>query len=96
MPYNPPMPISAYSKRKVNKMQFAAFYQHPVNYGQADLSPIEACGDRAVIILDGRNRPADHVAIAARECAARGYIGFTLHMGETFTRASMVRPLELI
>ena len=77
-------------------MHFAAFYQNPVNYGQTDLSPIEACGDRAVIILDGRSRPMVRVATAAKECAKRGYIGFTLHMGETFTRASMVRPLELI
>lgn len=77
-------------------MHFAAFYQHPVNYGQADLSPIEACGDRAVIVLDGRESHANRVTIAARECAKRGYIGFSLHMGETFTRASMVRPLELI
>ena len=81
---------------KGSNMHFAAFYQHPVNYGQSDLSPIEACGDRAVIILDGRNGHSDRVAIAARECAKRGYIGFSLHMGETFTRSSMVRPLELI
>lgn len=77
-------------------MHFACFYQHPVNYGQADLSPIEACGDRGVIILDGRERAGAHVSIARSECAKRGYIGFTLHMGQTFTRASMVRPLELI
>jgi hypothetical protein len=77
-------------------MHFAAFYQHPVNYGQTDLSPIEACGDRAVIVLDARQRPQTHIDIATRECAKRGYIGFTLHMGQTFTRASMVRSLELI
>jgi hypothetical protein len=77
-------------------MHFAAFYQNPVNYGQADLSPIEACGDRAVIILDGRERPATHVSIARTECAKRGYAGFTLHAGATFTRSSLVRDLELI
>jgi len=77
-------------------MYFACFYQKPVNYGQADLSPTEACGDRAVIILDGRSKPQTHVEIARIECAKRGYIGFTLHMGETFTRASNVRKLELL
>ena len=77
-------------------MIYAAFYQAPVNYGQADLSPIEACGDRAVIVLDARQRPQTHVTIAARECAKRGYLGFSLHMGETFTRASMIRPMRLI
>jgi hypothetical protein len=77
-------------------MYFAAFYQHPVNYGQLDLSPVEACGDRAVIILDGRSRPQLHVDIARIECAKRGYIGFTLHTGDTFTRASNIRTLELI
>jgi hypothetical protein len=77
-------------------MHFASFYQNPVNYGQPDLSPVEACGDRATIILDGRSKPHTHVYIARRECIKRGYVGFTLHMGETFTRASMVRTLELI
>jgi hypothetical protein len=77
-------------------MHFAAFYQNPVDYGQADISPIEACGDRAVIVLDGRQSHATRVAIAAHECAKRGYVGFSLHMGETFTRSSMVRPIELI
>lgn len=77
-------------------MHFATFYQNPVNYGQDDLSPIEASGDRSVIILDGRERPTSHVSIARTECVKRGYVGFTLHMGDTFTRASMVRPLELV
>lgn len=77
-------------------MHFACFYQNPVNYGQSELSPIEACGDRAVIILDGRSNTQAHVTIARRECVKRGYIGFTLHMGETFTRSSNVRTLELI
>lgn len=77
-------------------MIYASFYQAPVNYGQSDLSPIEACGDRAVIILDARQRPQTHVDIASRECAKRGYLGFSLHSGETFTRASMIRPLHLI
>lgn len=77
-------------------MHFACFYQKPVNYGQKDLSPIEACGDRGLIVLDGRERPQTHVEIARTECKKRGYIGFTLHMGETFTRASIVRQLEMI
>ena len=93
-PRQPALSFTLIFKGKI--MYFAAFYQNPVNYGQRDLSPIEACGDRAVIILDGRNRPMDKLAIAAQECIKRGYIGFTLHMGETFTRASMIRPLELI
>ena len=77
-------------------MNFASFYQNPVNYGQPDLSPIEACGDRSVIILDGRENPMSHVTIARTECVKRGYVGFTLHMGKTFTRSSMVRKLELV
>lgn len=77
-------------------MNFAFFYQNPVNYGQADLSPIEACGDRALIILDGRESPQSHVDIALTECRKRGYVGFTLHRGATFTRSSMVRPLTLL
>jgi hypothetical protein len=72
-------------------MYFATFYQNPINYGQADLSPIEATGDRSVIILDGRETIPTMHDFALSECAKRGYVGFSIHKGDTFTRSTMIR-----
>lgn len=78
-------------------MRFAAFYQNPVNHGQADLSPIEATGDRSVIILDARENLDSQHALCVRECKARGYVGFTINRGDSFTRnVQTLRPLHLI
>lgn len=65
-------------------MYFASFYQASVMTGE----PIEACGDRSVIILDGRQHAADHHRIAAQTARERGYIGYSLHKGETLNRVS--------
>lgn len=67
-------------------MIYAQFY----HLGVISKTPIEACGDRSVIILDGRNSSATWHEIAARECAKRGYIGWRLFRGETFTRSRAV------
>lgn len=42
---------------------------------------IPACGDRAVIILDGRVRSDTHHAIAKEEALLRGYPAYQLHRG---------------
>lgn len=73
-------------------MTFAEFYHRGVVTGK----PIPACGDRSVIILDGRNSTKTHVSIAREECRKRGYIGFTLNRGETFVRSHETRKLELL
>ena len=73
-------------------MVFAEFYHLGIITGE----PIPACGDRAVIILDGRNRTTVHHAIAASECSKRGYIGYTLNRGESFTRSTQQSELKLI
>lgn len=67
-------------------MIFAQFYQKGVVTGKL----IEACGDRAVIILDGRRSLRFNTAVAAENCAARGYIGYTLFQGDSFTRCTAV------
>ena len=67
-------------------MYYVQFFQKGAVSGQ----PIEACGDRSVVILDGRESRYDHNAIAAYECAKRGYIGWQLFKGETFTRSSPI------
>ena len=70
---------------------FIAFYQRGVVSGQ----PIEACGDRSVVIIDGRLRIGTLASYARIECARRGYVGFTICHG-TFTHNRVVRALELI
>lgn len=81
-------------------MIFAEFYHDSTGWNGKDFTGpvklIPACGDRSVIILDGRHNRARQAATARAECIARGYKGFTLNAGETFTRSSEVRPLERV
>lgn len=44
--------------------------------------PIEVCGDRSVIILDGRTRRIDMLRVAKEECTKRKYEAFQLLRGE--------------
>lgn len=70
-------------------MIFAQFYQkavYPVGTNQI----IEASGDRSVIVLDGRNSQATHKQLAKLECVKRGYLGYRLFSGETFTRSAPI------
>ena len=53
---------------------------------------IPACGDRAVIILDGRVRSDTHHAIAKEEALLRGYPAYQLHRSERF-HANPTSPL---
>ena len=77
-------------------MRFAQFYQMSVALKGKPSQPIEACGDRAVVLLDGRNSVAVSAAFAKRECQKRKYIGFSIHEGESFNRARVVRKMEKI
>ena len=77
-------------------MIYASFYHAPVNYGQSDLSPIEACGSDSVLILDGRHNRMNHNLHARSVCLARGFLGFSLNRGETFTRSTVIQPMRLI
>lgn len=68
-------------------MIYAQFYQ------RSAIAPemlIEACGDRAVIILDGRVKAETNRKIAAEECRRRGYVAWQIFRGETFTRSRPV------
>ena len=76
-------------------MYFAQFYQKAVwPAGSNEL--IEATGDRAVIILDGRMGWSIREVITREECAKRGYVAYSLHVGDSFSRvtwSSAVRRL---
>lgn len=74
-------------------MRFVTFYQKSA----IDANKlVEACGDRAIIILDGRNNAETHHAIAESECIKRGYLAYQRHIGESFTRTNwdgaVIRP----
>lgn len=69
-------------------MYYVQFYQKPVIWREGQSAdPIEACGDRAVIILDGRERLVTHLAYSRDQCVKRGFVGFRLYRGESFTRS---------
>jgi hypothetical protein len=70
-------------------MIYAQFYQKGVVTGET----IEACGDRAVIILDGRCSRRSMGDVAEAECKRRGYIAWRIFAGEAFTRSTPVSQL---
>jgi hypothetical protein len=68
-------------------MIYAQFFQ----YSAIDKSQIiEACGDRSVIILDGRNSTGVHSALAEQECKKRGYVAYQVFKGGSFTRSKPI------
>jgi hypothetical protein len=54
---------------------------------------IEACGDRAVVILDGRESGQSHSSIAREECEKRGYLAYQLFKGDNFLRSKPYSPI---
>lgn len=62
-------------------MIFAQFFRTDLN---GNLS--EACGDRSVIIVDGRLSLNSKRELAARECKARGFEAWQLFTGDSFNR----------
>ena len=73
-------------------MIYVQFYQRGVITGET----IEACGDRAVIILDGRCSHKWMGDIAALECKHRGYVAWRIFKGESFTRSAPVSKLWFV
>ena len=72
-------------------MIYAQFY----HYGAITKDTLfEACGDRAVIIYDGRVRNSNLLADAVQECSKRKFDAVALFRGETFTRS--VRITEIV
>ena len=63
-------------------MLFAQFYQKSA----LNNNLIEACGDRAVIILDDRFLESFNSYVAKEECQKRGYLAYQLFRGENLNR----------
>jgi len=73
-------------------MIYAQFYQRGVITGDT----IEACGDRSVVILDGRCTKQWMGDTAAAECKRRGYIAWRIFKGASFTRSAPVSQLWFV
>ena len=66
-------------------MIYAQFYHYDTTGKLA-----EACGDRAVVIIDARLRMATIGEIAAEECKKRGYDAWVIFRGQSFTNSVRV------
>lgn len=73
-------------------MLYAQFYQKSVISDEI----IEACSDRAVIILDGRYNLSDNKIIARLHCEKRGFLGFRIFKGENFSRSNAITEYEVV
>ena len=80
-------------------MRYIQFYQLstgyvpgsiPPRFDEAHRKPIEATGDRSVVIVDGRVSAESVARIAEEEGVRRGYVGYRIHKGESFTRSSPI------
>lgn len=81
-------------------MRFAQFYHDSTGWNGRDYSGpvklIPACGSDSVAVFDGRLSLNSCARLARDLCEISGFKGFTIESGESFTRASIVRPLETI
>ena len=80
-------------------MIYAQFYQLstgyvpgtiPPRFNDARRAPIEATGDRSVVVIDGRLSVDNMAQIAASECAKRGYVGWRIFKGSSFANGRPV------
>ena len=73
-------------------MLYAQFY-HKSAISEA---LVEACGDRSVYVLDGREKAKTSHDFAASQCKLRGYLAYALFAGETFTRSQRVSNIHRV
>ena len=73
-------------------MVYAQFYQKSAINSEV----IEACGDRSVIILDGRNSLSNWKELATKACFERDYLAFSLHKGVSFNRSVKISNLLVV
>ncbi len=66
-------------------MTYVQFYRR-----NPDGSLVEPCGDRSVVILDGRCSKQWMGDTAASECRRRGYDAWRIFKGESFSRSAPI------
>lgn len=62
---------------------YAQFFIRGCEFGNI----IEACGDRAIVRLDGRMNQLNMETVAEEECRKRNYVAWQLIRGESLLRA---------
>lgn len=72
-------------------MKMHVQFFHPSALEPTEL--IETCGDRGVIIYDGRMALRDVIADAKEEAKKRHYPAFVVRRGDSFMRCRDVSPL---
>lgn len=88
-------------------MRFCQFYTMSTGYDiktntfRDELkAPMQALGDRSVIILDARERLESSASVCRIECVKRGYLGFEIYEAPRFSSSSdkdgLVRKYETI
>lgn len=85
-------------------MQFATFFKPSTGYVagsipprfDGEVVPVEALGSDGVAIIDGRFGLSRCAAEARAICRRRGYIGFTISRGDSFTRSRVIRQYEAV
>lgn len=68
----------------------------PPRFDEAHRAPIEATGDRSVVVVDGRLSIDNIARIAVRECAKRGYVGWRIFKGVSFAGGLPVNAYQPI
>ncbi len=75
-------------------MKFAQFYKKstgyvagsiPPKFDPAHVKPIEALGSDGVTVMDGRFSLNTQHMVAKEICRQRGFLGYTLHEGASFS-----------
>lgn len=78
---------------------FAEFYHNstgyiegtiPPEFSPEHVKPIPACGDRAIVWLDGRMSHLSLHETAMKTCEERGFIGYKLIRGESLLRTQPI------
>ena len=73
-------------------MYYTQFYEK----GHVSGDLIEACGDRSVIIIDGRESMETMCAFSKEHAKKRGFKAFRIMRGESFTRSSPFANMPII
>ena len=68
----------------------------PPQFSDTARKPIPACGSDSVLKIDGRLNAYNRVRVASDVCLKRGYLGFTLNAGESFTRSREIRKYQSV
>lgn len=73
-------------------MIYAQFFHE----GEISKKLIPACGDRSVIIIDGRVNGVTKEEIARTTCKRRGYLAYQLYRGDTFCRSNPIGDIVTV